>query len=261
MAVVDGYADEHLTAFVELLASEPAPDVVVRSAVAGCLKSFAPALASLHRLSPEDGSIHTLAAFGYPPEVMGRFTRFDATLPLPVSETLRDNRTIIVSIAEIFDRFPLLRPTDGSDDAFMGQHAHLEAVFLPVTVQGRSEAVFSFVGTVHGLCSHRDLLKVRGVTSALSLWLARSALATTASQSHFGGSPPATLTERQLGVLTLVADGMSNDQIADALGCSRSTVKADLQRIMFTLATRTRTQAVERAQQLGLLTPSELHPA
>jgi DNA-binding CsgD family transcriptional regulator len=260
MSSTDGFMDEHLTTLVELLANEPAADVVVRSFVAGCLKPFTPALASLHRLIPADGSIATLASYGYPSEVMGRFARFDSTLPLPVCDTLRENRIIIVPISEIFDRYPLLQPSDGSDDPFMMQHAHLEGVFLPITVQGRSEAVFSFVGAVNGLRSHRDLLRVRGVTSALSLWLTRAKDVPAANTASVGGSPPSTLTERQVVVLTLVADGMSNEQIADALSCSRSTVKAELQRIMFTLATRTRTQAVERAQQLGLLETSKTSP-
>ncbi|RJG10873.1 helix-turn-helix transcriptional regulator [Pseudomonas cavernicola] len=66
-------------------------------------------------------------------------------------------------------------------------------------------------------------------------------------------SVPATLlTPRERDVLKLIAQGYSNQQIADALFISLHTVKTHAQRINCKLGVERRTQAVVRAKELGL---------
>ena len=64
------------------------------------------------------------------------------------------------------------------------------------------------------------------------------------------------LTDRELEVLHLLAGGASNQAIADALIISLGTVKAHISHILGKLDARNRTEAVLRAQDLGLLTKS-----
>jgi ATP/maltotriose-dependent transcriptional regulator MalT len=61
------------------------------------------------------------------------------------------------------------------------------------------------------------------------------------------------LSQRELDVLKLIAQGLSNQQIGDALFISLHTVKTHAQRINFKLGVERRTQAVARAKALGLL--------
>jgi len=61
------------------------------------------------------------------------------------------------------------------------------------------------------------------------------------------------LSERELEVLGLIARGLSNAEIAQALVIALSTVKGHTTNIYGKLAVRTRTQAVARARALGLL--------
>jgi len=61
------------------------------------------------------------------------------------------------------------------------------------------------------------------------------------------------LTERELEVLRLIAQGHSNQQIADALIVSVGTVKKHLNNIFGKLGVHSRTQAVARARELSLL--------
>ena len=61
------------------------------------------------------------------------------------------------------------------------------------------------------------------------------------------------LTDRQLEVLRLLADGKSNPAIAKALFISERTVTTHLTRIYDRLDVSTRTEAVARAAQLGLV--------
>jgi LuxR family maltose regulon positive regulatory protein len=61
------------------------------------------------------------------------------------------------------------------------------------------------------------------------------------------------LTQRELQVLQLIADGLSNREIADKLVISLGTVKVHARNIYGKLQVSRRTEAVARARHLGLL--------
>jgi DNA-binding NarL/FixJ family response regulator len=64
-----------------------------------------------------------------------------------------------------------------------------------------------------------------------------------------------TLTERELEVLTLVAQGLSNGEIAGRIFVSEGTVKTHVRRVFSKLDVRDRTQAVIFAYNVGLVRP------
>ena len=61
------------------------------------------------------------------------------------------------------------------------------------------------------------------------------------------------LTERELDVLALMVEGLSNPQIADKLVISRATTKAHVHSILQKLCATTRTQATVMAMKEGLI--------
>jgi LuxR family maltose regulon positive regulatory protein len=67
---------------------------------------------------------------------------------------------------------------------------------------------------------------------------------------------PETLSQRELEVLQLVAEGLTNQQIATRLVISIRTVKKHIENIHGKLGVKNRTQATTRARSLGLLDPS-----
>ncbi len=62
------------------------------------------------------------------------------------------------------------------------------------------------------------------------------------------------LSDRERAVLELMASGATNPEIGDALHLSRHTVKEHSSAVYRKLGVRNRTEAVQRAQRLGLLT-------
>ena len=61
------------------------------------------------------------------------------------------------------------------------------------------------------------------------------------------------LSKRELDVLSLLAQGLSNQEIASKLFVSLSTVKTHLQNLFEKLDVKRRTQAVEKARRLNLI--------
>jgi DNA-binding NarL/FixJ family response regulator len=61
------------------------------------------------------------------------------------------------------------------------------------------------------------------------------------------------LTRREVDVLQMIASGMSNKRIAQALGITPETVKSHTKNIFLKLDCRTRAQAVSRADARGFL--------
>jgi DNA-binding NarL/FixJ family response regulator len=77
-----------------------------------------------------------------------------------------------------------------------------------------------------------------------------------AQQAAAGHPPPAGLTTREAEVLTLLAAGLTNTEIAERLFVSNATVKTHINRIFAKTGARDRAQAIRYAYQSGLADPN-----
>ncbi|WP_407714624.1 LuxR C-terminal-related transcriptional regulator [Comamonas testosteroni] len=73
------------------------------------------------------------------------------------------------------------------------------------------------------------------------------------TEAHKAMPPEAVLSAREIQILKLVADGMTNREIAESLFLSRYTVECHVKNIYRKLAVPSRTKAVSEARARGLL--------
>ena len=71
--------------------------------------------------------------------------------------------------------------------------------------------------------------------------------------ARYGEKPQSGLTARELEILKLMADGLSNPEIAKRAFVSRSTVKFHVSNILMKLGASSRTEAVSTAIHDGLV--------
>lgn len=64
------------------------------------------------------------------------------------------------------------------------------------------------------------------------------------------------ISKRELEVLTLMAEGLSNNEIAERLFVSLNTIKTHSAKLFEKLEVKRRTQAIETAKKLSLLPPT-----
>jgi LuxR family maltose regulon positive regulatory protein len=99
----------------------------------------------------------------------------------------------------------------------------------------------------------RDLIEQLADPGMLPVLLHQRSQMLDSAASHKRTGAPAPLTERELAVLRLLPTGLSTREISHELHVSVNTVRSQVQAIYRKLQASTRTEAVARARELGLL--------
>jgi DNA-binding NarL/FixJ family response regulator len=101
---------------------------------------------------------------------------------------------------------------------------------------------------------------VAGGDALLAPSITRRLIADFARRPRTDRPPPAalqSLTSREREVLVLIAEGLSNQEIAERLVVAEQTVKTHVGRILAKVGLRDRAQAVVTAYETGLVTPGD----
>jgi DNA-binding NarL/FixJ family response regulator len=104
----------------------------------------------------------------------------------------------------------------------------------------------------------RAVRVVAGGEALLSPGVTRRLIAEFVARPERRAASPASLeelTDREREVLSLIATGLSNDELAETLVISPATVRTHINRVMTKLAARDRAQLVVMAYEAGLVAP------
>jgi RNA polymerase sigma factor (sigma-70 family) len=164
----------------------------------------------------------------------------EATRRIRADEDLAGVRVIILTTFET-DEYVVAALSAGAS-GFLGKGASPDEIVDAIRIVANGEALLSARATLSLIERFVDLHH-RDVESAheMSRW----------------ASMVAGLTEREREVLVMVARGLSNEQIGQALSISSSTVKTHVNRAMVKLDAHDRAQLVVFAYQARLVQPGE----
>ncbi|UWP87078.1 response regulator transcription factor [Dactylosporangium fulvum] len=111
------------------------------------------------------------------------------------------------------------------------------------------------VDAVRTVAAGDTLLDPAVTRDLVSHFLATTGSPDALAQAGAAGRQLAALTDRERQVLRLVAEGLSNAEIADVLVIAESTAKTHVKRILAKIGARDRAQAVVLAYRAGLVRP------
>jgi DNA-binding NarL/FixJ family response regulator len=157
---------------------------------------------------------------------------------------------------------------DGIEATRRIRQAGLETRVLVLTTFDLDEYVYAAVRAGASGFLLKDAPREQLITAVRTVARGEALLAPAVTQrliERFLARPPAEetapaladLSPRELGVLRLVARGLSNAEIAGALVVGEATVKTHVARILRKLGVRDRVQAVVFAYESGLVQPGE----
>ena len=167
----------------------------------------------------------------------------------------------IAATADLRERLPTARvlvlTTYADEDAIVPALQAGARGYL--TKDASAEQIEAAIHAVHAGQTHLDpVVQERLVTAVISRPLAAEPPGPGAGAGPTPGQkPPGGLTAREAEVLTLLAAGLSNAEIAKRLYLSHATVKTHINRIFAKTGARDRAQAVRYAYQHGLTTPAQ----
>ena len=158
----------------------------------------------------------------------------------------------ITATAQLRERLPAARvlvlTTYADDDTILPALRAGARGYL--TKDATAEQIEAAIRSVHAGQTHLDPLVQERLVAAVTAGQPDPAPPMTA-----GRPLPAGLTTREGEVLTLLAEGLSNAEIAERLYVSNATVKTHINRIFAKTGARDRAQAVRYAYQTGLASP------
>ena len=126
---------------------------------------------------------------------------------------------------------------------------------LSVRSQDNRDAILYLENNLIDGAFTADRLKILHLFAAQVAFV--TALSRLAAKEKGGGTQiqmlPETLTPREMEVLNLMASGLANQEIAEQLGLTLSTVKSHIQNIYGKLGVNRRLRAVSQARKMELL--------
>lgn len=243
-----------LPAFLRLLSAHPTGDAVAQCLNDGIFAKFG-ASGTVIWLLEERELLYLVGYAGFTADEMRRWHRVPLSLKSHMVDVVRDNEIIIMPSAELptqysetqFDRVRFARVVSRIG---IGEH-----VGLPVVHQGRCLGVAQFMTSAFREWRSLDYSVLNSVSAALGLWATHQETPITRLYVAAQDEAPLIVSERQRQIVALVLQGVGNNQIANELLLSVSTVKQDLQKLMRSTNQSDRLSAARHAVTMGLVPP------
>lgn len=239
---------EKLSDLISFISERPTPDQVAQFIVLQTLKDFAPR-AAIISVFFSDGSVHAAGSFGLNQDAIRGVHRRSLWDRDPAIDAIREGNPIIVNGHNVHNNSPAEYASIlGSD---------LPNIAWPLIVGNQRVGSLQIHFSDH---FHTDSISeiLDDISGVLGLYLTFQNLnhGTNYSPSRNNHHEPTdSLTPRQMKILKLLAQGLTNPQIAARIGYSDSTVRQETMAIYRHLGVNGRRDAVDAATVRGILEP------
>lgn len=235
-----------LISYLWMLSDLPDGDAVGFAICRGLFAPFGADLALVYAARPDGQTLDLVASYGMGRKQNAVYARVTTDMHLPGVETFRMGTEKWLAKEQVAEGYPLAAPF------FRSLATQGEMAFLPLRHRGApiGFVILGFAAPIEHTWHLRATID--GVLSATVMWvLASSALRGTAN-ANLTDAAPLEITARQREVLVLVREGKNNREIAEELGYSVATIKADITALGHLLGARGRGEILDKAQRAGL---------
>jgi DNA-binding CsgD family transcriptional regulator len=233
-----------------MLADDPTPDAVAEALVHGPLATFGPTLVGLGFIDTDRQVLLTMqGAHGVDVHLRRTYAAIPLDADIPATICYRTNSVVTGPAARMAQDYPL-------SAKFAQREFATDATIWVFPLRYRS-AVIGVLGLeLSGPAAEPGAVRsaVAALSGPLAMW---AALRIDAEPHRHGtGSPrqsrSLSVTDRQRRIIALVRGGLTNAQIAEEIGYSLATVKAELARMCALLGAADRHDLATRAARAGL---------
>jgi DNA-binding CsgD family transcriptional regulator len=243
-------ADSSLVAFLRMLADDPTPDAVAESLANGPLAPFGPTLVALGFIDTDRQVLLTMqGAHGVDVNLRRTYAAIPLDADIPATVCYRTNTVITSPAARMAHDYPLTAK-------FAQRELPSDATIWVFPLRYRS-AVIAVLGLeLSSPAAEQGAVRsaVAALSGPLATWAALRIHAEAPSHASWAQREPRSLsfTDRQRRIIALVRAGLTNAQIAEEVGYSLATVKAELARMCALLGAADRHDLATRAARAGL---------
>ena len=236
-----------LAAFINHVADVPDGDTLLNAMRWGPLATlpvYSMALFYVHR---KEEQIRLLGAYHWGTEIRRQYAVSPLSDSHPGGATILHSETIWMPLQKLAARFPLVARSMTPLPFYEAG----EAISLPIVSRGTavgslfillSESVPQTASRLDQLAELRQMLAPWILIQRQAEHVPKGA----PRSNHFQ------LSDRELTILRLVEQGFSNNHVAEKLGYSEATVRADLSRLYKLLGANGRREVVRKARDSGL---------
>ena len=244
----DASSDPSLAALMRLLAEDPDGDSVVRAIVGGPLARLGVRMSTVTVADRDHRRLVQLGSFGLDPDAAREYRYTPLDHSHPVGAAVLNIETVRMSMRSVSARYPLVA-------GVANRHPSIDtAEMIAMPVLSRGVPVGGFF-----LTSDRPMPRtwqfhetLVSISQSLAPWMLLRLNQVMSQPVVPSRSSALMFSDRERTIIRLVGDGMTNLEIADHLGYSEATVRADLGRMSKMLGISGRREIVRRVKELGL---------
>ena len=247
-----------LPQFLNFVSSHPGPDAVAQAIVAGPLASLGAVECSL--ATWVNGRLETVGMSDDLHRARARPLTVPTHVDLPLVRALHTCEVVVIPMNRLLTEYPSLEPLTHIWGTSVPEGDRSSVLCSPILSGGVSVGAWWCTLPESVEFGPRETMLVQGLSSALGLWLThpRTLPLIPVESRHRTGE--ASLSDRQVQILTLVRTGKTNREIGRVLGFSESTIKLELRHLMDVFRLGNRMELAQRAASLGLLSPWDEDP-